>query len=125
MDPTNTLATQGTTILLIPLFVQWIKKSRWFPWISHETEALNRALAWALGVISAVGIHWVAEWDGGVFRLSIDFTAVTFGAVVHQAAVIGGQLGGQQFVYRILRTGELIEQALNTTVALQAQKEKP
>ena len=114
----NVFLTQGTTILLIPLLVQWLKKSRVCPWMNANTEAVNRAVAWTLGVVSAVGIHWVGDWQGQVFTLSIDFSGVTVGSVTHEVSIIAGQLGGQQFAYRILRAGELMEQVLKAQVAL-------
>ena len=120
----NVLFTQGTSILLIPMLIQWLKRTKICPWMSYDTETLNRVVSWTLGVISAVGIHWVGDWQGSVLTLSIDFSGVTVGSVVHEIAIIAGQLGGQQFAYRILRAGELIEQVLKAQVALLPQKEQ-
>jgi hypothetical protein len=114
MDATNVFATQGATVLLIPLLVQWMKntESPLFRWLSSDTAALNRAIAWGLGVIAAVGIHWVGEWHGAVLHLTIDFSEVTLASVLHQAVAVGGQLGGQQVIFRILRSSELLERVV-------------
>ena len=104
MDPTNIIATQGSTILLIPLLVQWMKRSDLaiFRWISSETDTINRGVSWALGIVAALGIHWATDLSGGIFTFSLDFTQFSMSGLFHEGAVVGGQLGGQQVVYPIL-----------------------
>lgn len=114
MDATNVFVTQGTSILLIPMLVQWLKRSNLpgLGWITADSERVNRSVAWALGAAAAIGIHAAADFSGGVLSLSIDFTHVTVSSVMHEVMAVAGQLGGQQFVFTHLKTLELLRQVL-------------
>lgn len=109
-DATNVLATQGVAVLLIPLFVQWLKKTPLLPWINQNSSGLNRTIAWTLGLIAAAGVHYQADLqlDAHLWRLTIDWSGVTWETISHTLAVIGGQLGGQQLVFNTLKTMDLV-----------------
>lgn len=121
MDTASVLTQQGSAILLIPLIVEWMKKTNWplFNWIDCNTDTINRTVSWGMGIVAAVGIHWVADCQAGVCSASIDFTHFDLGGLFHDTAAVGVQLGGQQLMYKALR----LTDAMDTW--LKAQNEKP
>jgi hypothetical protein len=100
----NVLFTQGSTVLLLPIIVQAMKRSEWpmFRWISDETELLNKWLTRVGGALVAVGIHMQGHFSAG--HLQIDVTGLSWDAIQAVAA----QLGGQEFVYTSIQTLEAV-----------------
>lgn len=115
----ETLLTQGGMIALIPLLIQWMKRTNhpWFQWIDHESQNINRAVSWTLGVLAAVGIHGGVTFDHGILAINLDFTQFTLEGLWHEGAAVGAQLVGQQMTFKLLRGLEVlkqIESVLNT-----------
>lgn len=65
MDETLTqlLGAKATTALVIVYFINWLKHSKWFPFITRETTRLNHLLAVALTGAGAIGIHATFSHD--------------------------------------------------------------
>lgn len=63
-DPTtNAFATQVTISGIIVALMQWLKNSKWFPWLTTESEKLNRVIAAAAAAAGAIGVH--LAWNHG------------------------------------------------------------
>lgn len=63
-DPTVTpVATQVTISAIVVALLQWLKQSPWFPWLTTESEKLNRVIAAMLAAFTAIGIH--IAWNHG------------------------------------------------------------
>jgi hypothetical protein len=107
MEATNILATQGTSVLLIPVFLQMLKQSKRIPWLTDESARLNRTVAWVVGIATAAGIHISGEYS----HVTGDFVAQFTGNIFHALAVVGGQLGGQEFVYSHMQTLDSVREA--------------
>jgi hypothetical protein len=61
MAAQNVLATQITAGALIAFVVNFVKQSKYFPWISEETKTLSTILAAFLAAATAVGVN--AVWN--------------------------------------------------------------
>lgn len=58
MEPSGELTTHLTTGAMIVYILEWLKRSRWFPWISDHQKTLQRVLSAGAAVVVAVGINW-------------------------------------------------------------------
>lgn len=67
---------------LVVFLLQWVKKSKYAPFITAETAKLNRAVAWLAAGGAAIGIR--ATFDPQAHSLLI--TGLSLGAVWHGAA---------------------------------------
>lgn len=100
-DPTVTAFGSSVTVAAIGVaFIQWVKKSKWFPWATMETAKLNRILSALYAVVAAVGIH--LAWNHGAVPGSymLEVTGLT---VMGVAMGIWGVLKAfvlQELIYR-------------------------
>jgi uncharacterized membrane protein (DUF441 family) len=62
-----------TLSTMIVLFIQWLKDSKYFPWITAQTETLNKILGAFLAFIASIGVQY--SYHEGV--VTITFTVLT------------------------------------------------
>jgi hypothetical protein len=63
-DPTtNAFATQVTVSGIIVALMQWLKNSKWFPWLTAESSKVNSFVAAAAAAAGAIGVH--LAWNHG------------------------------------------------------------
>ena len=43
--------------------IQWLKTSRFAPWITAETGKINRAVSAVIAILSGFGIHAISVWN--------------------------------------------------------------
>lgn len=93
----NVLATQITVGALSVAFLNWLKGSKYFPWLTQETAKLNRVFAALVALIGAVGVHltWAAGDTSGTYMITVT------GATLHGIAM-GGWVWLKQFVMQEL-----------------------
>lgn len=63
-------STQLGLAALVAFVIQWAKNSSWFPWLTTETDKVNRAVAVLLSGLASFGIH--ATWNGTNHSLLIE-----------------------------------------------------
>jgi hypothetical protein len=91
----NELGTQATVAVLVSFAIQRLKASKYFPWLSGETEKLNRFVSIAIAALSGFGIFIV--WDHqGILTISGLTAANLFHAATHGIQ----QWAFQQTAYR-------------------------
>lgn len=73
------VADQVTASAVVVLALQYLKKSRFAPFITYETDVLNKALAALFAAFTAVGIHY--SYDATTHTLMV--TGITVGAFLH------------------------------------------
>jgi hypothetical protein len=101
MDPTssstltNLMATQVTMSALIVYFLEWLKQSAWFPWLTAETKTLNRWAAALMALAAAIGIH--AEFNPDTGTLLV--TGLTMWGIGHAAFDMARSWIFQQVIY--------------------------
>ena len=59
MDPTavQLLGAKATAALVIVYFLNWLKKSKWFPWVTYTSGRINHLIAVLLTAVGTIGIH--------------------------------------------------------------------
>jgi len=81
----------ATTFIL-----QWLKEKPWFPWISYETEKLNKLVSYTVAFLTGLGVYVVFDKAAGVLTIS----GLTLANLYHALTHMGGQLVLQQVAYR-------------------------
>jgi hypothetical protein len=90
------LGSQATLAVLVSFALQWLKNSKYFPWITVETQQLNRLLSVLIAFVSGFGIY--ATWGQGTLSISGLTAANLFHAGTHAVQ----QLAFQHAAYRVL-----------------------
>ena len=76
---TEHVISQVTTSAVIAYFLEWLKGTRLFPWLSMETAKLNRVVAVILSGIGALGVHANFDQTSGVLTI----TGLTVVTILH------------------------------------------
>lgn len=72
------LTTAGISVGVI----QWLKSSKYFPWITKEKGNVARYVALVTAAIGAIGIHYTWEPAARVLSFQIPTIAAAFGMAV-------------------------------------------
>lgn len=70
------LGAQATTAIFVSFIMQWVKKSRFFPWLTVETETLNYWVSVIIAFLTGIGIF--VTWSQGTLTIS-GLTATNIG----------------------------------------------
>lgn len=87
---------QLTVSAVIVFGLQILKKSEWFPWITHQTDKTNRLLAVGLAGLAAIGIHFSFDTVAGVLTIS----GLKLGTILNGGWAWLQSFATQEFVYR-------------------------
>lgn len=82
-DPTtNAFATQVTVSGIVVALLQWLKNSKWFPWLSAESAKVNTVVAALAAAAGAIGVH--LAWNQGAIPGSymLEVTGLTLMGVL-------------------------------------------
>lgn len=75
------VVSQLTAGMVMSFFLQEIKKSRFFPWLTMETAKLNRIAAGVLAALTALGIHFAYTHVGTTWTFT--FSNVSLPVILH------------------------------------------
>lgn len=89
------LLSQLTSSAMVIYFLQTLKKSSWFPWLTAETKTLNRLVGFLGAGLTAVGIHFAFDVQQGQLLI----TGLTFSGLLHGAWHWAQQYALQQLAY--------------------------
>ena len=93
----NPLSSQLTASLITVYFIQYLKTSAWFPWLTQEKIALARVLGGIAALATTAGMHVV--WVSSTHTLTVgNLTLAT-------AAVFIWHLGGQYLLQNLVYHG--------------------
>lgn len=96
MTDGNEVVSQVVISGLIGYSLEFLKQTRWFPWLTYETRRANRTVAWIVALLAAIGIHF--QFDAQAGQLVI--TGLTLAGITHGAWEYAKQLVIQEMVYR-------------------------
>jgi hypothetical protein len=91
----TTLAVSGTWVA----FLNWLKKSPWFPWITKEKVTLLRGLSALSALAGGVGIHWVWTATDHSFAVS----GLTPANLLALGAAIYKQFVANELIYQVTK----------------------
>jgi hypothetical protein len=89
------LGTQASLAVLVSFAMQRLKASKYFPWLSGETERLNRVVALVIAFLSGFGIFVVWDHHG-----TLTISGLTAANLFHAATHGIEQWAFQQTAYR-------------------------
>ena len=100
MDYSSQIVSQLTSAALVVYALQWLKRSKLFPWITAETTTLNRWVGAAAAGLSAIGIHLAFTATAGTpGSYVITVTGLTLPNVLHGVWHWANQYALQQITY--------------------------
>lgn len=74
------METQVTAAAVVSFLIAFLKKQSWFPWISTETEKINRVAAIVLSGLASLGIHAHFSHESGILTVTgLTLTTVAVG----------------------------------------------
>jgi hypothetical protein len=71
----NIVVTHVTTAAVSVAFINWLKKSPWFPWITQERTNAMRVVAYVTAGIGTIGIRYA--WNPSTRVLSFDIPTLS------------------------------------------------
>lgn len=95
----DTALTEQATIAVITTYVfQWIKKSSWFPWLTMNSQKLNRILGVVVAFAASIGVVATFDHTAGVLTV----TGLTMAGLGHGVARFIQQWVMQQTAYKVV-----------------------
>jgi hypothetical protein len=94
----NQLATQASVAVLVSYALQWIKQSKWFPFITTETQTLNRWISAVVAFASGLGIFFTWNHTAGTLTIA----GLTAANLLHAGTGMIQQWLFQHAAYRTL-----------------------
>ncbi len=91
-DLLSTLTASTLTVSII----QWLKTSKWLPFVNQHSAGLNRTLGWLSAFATGAGIHWTFNHDAGVLTI----TGLSAGIIIHTATITAKQYAVQWLIYK-------------------------
>lgn len=91
-DVLSTLTASTLTVSII----QWLKTTKWVPFINQHSASVNRALGWLGAFATGTGIHYTFNHDAGVLTI----TGLSAGIIIHTATVTAKQWAFQLLIYK-------------------------
>jgi hypothetical protein len=78
-------SSQATVSGFIVMAIQWLKGSKYFPWISQQTQRINQLLSVGAALITSVGINHAWNPNTRILSFAIPTLAVFLAAISHAA----------------------------------------
>ena len=95
MNVNDLLSTLTASTLTVSI-IQWLKTSKWLPFINQHSATLNRTLGWVSAFATGTGIHYTFNHDAGVLTI----TGLSAGVIIHTATVTAKQYAMQWLIYK-------------------------
>jgi hypothetical protein len=77
--------SQATVSGFIVMAIQWLKGSKYFPWINQQSQRVNQFLSVGLAFATSLGINHVWNPNTRVLALTIPTLTVLLAAISHAA----------------------------------------
>ena len=77
----NELVSTVTASAMSVAIIQWMKNTKYIPFMNQHSSAFNRFVGWVAAFLSATGIHYSFNHDTGTLTLT-GLTAVALGHTV-------------------------------------------
>jgi len=97
-DPTmvNDFMSTVTASTLAVSVIQWLKDTKYVPFINQHSAGLNRTLSWFIAFCSGAGIHYTFNGDAGVLTV----TGLSAGVIFHTVTITCKQYVAQWLIYK-------------------------
>jgi len=58
-----------TTSAITVALIQWVKNTKWIPFVNQHSSTVNRIVGWCAAFVTAAGLHYT--WDAGTGTLTL------------------------------------------------------
>ena len=99
---TELISSQLAVAYASASLLQWLKQQPWFPFMQLDSAKINRAFAVAVAFFTAIGIHWVSDFEATGGILTITISGLTGANIIHGLLAWVQQYGMQQASYKLL-----------------------
>ena len=113
--------THITTAAVSVAFIQWLKRSSWFPWFTAEKAKLARVIAFVTAGIGTIGIAWA--WDPAT--RSISFHIPTLAVMFGMAIAYAKSFIMQELTYQATKPTNTVELVKAVVAALNLKGSQP
>lgn len=110
--PVSPADAQFVVSALSVLGIEKAKRSDRLPWITHQTDRLNRLIAVVLSFATSIGIG--VSFHAGVLTIN-NLTASTLVAAI---VFCGRSLAGQELIYRVVKISSHLSELSSTLAVL-------
>lgn len=101
-NPDLSIVGQGGVAVCTVFLLDWLKQSKWVPWINRNSETLNRVISLVVAFGSAVGFKVLSHTGdihtGGVITIAYPSITTILDTLGHGAT----QFGGQEILHKLL-----------------------
>jgi hypothetical protein len=99
---TNPAIDQLTISAVVVMIVQWLKNTKWVPFMQAHTDTLNRVVAWGAAAGTALGMH--LAYDSASHTLTISGLALA--TIAHGGWDWIKSIAVQELIYKgVLKPG--------------------
>jgi len=112
----NSLFTHGSAAVILVFALNWLKKTSWFPWVTQNSDKLNRAISVAWAILTTAGVSIQGSAVSGA-TITLPPLAILWSSALHAFT----QFGGQELLYRFLKTHETTQEVLRQLENVQEQ----
>jgi hypothetical protein len=100
------------------LGIERAKAAKILPWITRETDTINRIAAVVLSFATSIGVS--VSFHAGVLTIN----GLTYDAALAALVFFGRSLAGQELIYRVVKISSHLSE-LNSTFAVLASSGEP
>ena len=96
------LSYQSGSAVLTVLALDFLKRAKWFPWMTCDTETVNRIVGVAVAIGATIGVSVVSHegnWHTGG-QITIAFPSLVNG--VHGVLQVATQYGFQETLHKLM-----------------------
>lgn len=87
---------QVTAAGLIVMFIQWLKNTKWIPWINNHTALATRLISWSAALATATGVHYMFDQEAGTLL----FTGLSLTTIMAALWHWISSIVAQELIYR-------------------------
>lgn len=121
MDNEINLVHQSGFAVISVFALDYLKRAPWFPWLSANSETINRVVSLAVALFTTVGLKVLSSQGnihtGGVITIAYPSIAVIIDTLMHAST----QYGGQELLHKLLGNHVMSKQMLEQSTALTKQ----
>lgn len=99
---TELISSQLAVAYATSSLLEWLKHKPWFPLMQDKSAQLNRAMAMLAAFITAIGVHWVSDWQAANGVLTITISGLTWANIGHGFIAWIQQYAMQQGFWKVL-----------------------
>lgn len=121
MAPDSIAVSHITTAAVAVGLIQWLKHSKWFPWITQQRSRVMRIIALVTAGVGAVGIHYT--WDPSARVLA--FAVPTFGAILAAGVAYVKSFALQELAYQATKPTSFAELVKSVAEAIKGTAAAP